>query len=380
MRALLTQVDLVIECRDARVPFTGRNPLLERTLSDAGTARRIVCYTKRDLVTAADTTPSRAASARERLLRQWHARPGRTASGTEVVCFSSAARLVHGRLRDEGIVGKEVMSALRRVARDRWSLTGLRVLVAGMPNVGKSTLLNALRARGVKKGKAARTGADPGVTRKVSGWVKVLEGWEVDAGLPGGSDASTAVSAEERRAKSQSEGVYVCDSPGVFMPYVPSSEAMLKLALVGAVKDDSAIIHPVTLADYLLFHLNLDAGARELYCRMFAPSREGPPLQPTNDVMALLDAAARRTGRIGRGGKPDIEGTATWLVKKWRRGDLGRFGLDEVSERVLADMASEEDDDDNGPVSISQAKRMEKERRKERGRARYAAKMGLAAE
>lgn len=54
-------------------------------------------------------------------------------------------------------------------------LTGLRMLVVGMPNVGKSSLLNAMRRTGVGKGKAAITGGQPGVTRKISTEVKVSE-------------------------------------------------------------------------------------------------------------------------------------------------------------------------------------------------------------
>jgi hypothetical protein len=77
-------------------------------------------------------------------------------------------------------------------------MVGSRVFVVGMPNVGKSTLLNSLRSQGVKKAKAAVTGAQPGVTRKIGTEVKILEG----------------------RGKNGEGGVYILDTPGRGLPEI----------------------------------------------------------------------------------------------------------------------------------------------------------------
>lgn len=183
------------------------------------------------------------------------------------------------------------------MARD--TLTGSYCMVVGMPNVGKSTLLNTLRHTGVRKGKAAHTGAQPGVTRKIGTGVKI-----VDGSVNGQSD------------------VYLLDTPGVFIPYVPDAEAMLKLALCGSVKD--TVIPSFTLADYLLFHINYNNPG--LYTDYTAP---------TNDIMQLLGAMAQKIGRLQKGGEPDWEGTAMWMIQRWRNGHLGRFLLDDVSEEGL---------------------------------------------
>lgn len=74
-----------------------------------------------------------------------------------------------------------------------------------MPNVGKSSLINSLRRIGVKKGKAAPTGAIPGITRTVAGTIKVLE----------------------------SPKVYLIDTPGVMIPHIPDPVSAIKVALTG---------------------------------------------------------------------------------------------------------------------------------------------------
>lgn len=142
--------------------------------------------------------------------------------------------------------------------------------------------------------KAAQTGAQPGITRKVASAVKILE------------------------ANNERQGVYLIDTPGVFIPYVPSAESMLKLALCGCVKD--TIIDPTVLADYLLFHLNLfDATIYEKYA------------SPTNDIMELLESTASKIGKLQKGGIPNIEASALWMIQRWRAGLLGKFVLDDVS-------------------------------------------------
>jgi ribosome biogenesis GTPase A len=211
------------------------------------------------------------------------------------------------------------------------SLVGTRMLVVGMPNVGKSSLLNALRMEGVHRGKVAFTGAQPGVTRKIASGVKIVDP------DPGGD----------------TEAVYLVDTPGVFVPYVPDDESMLKLALVGSVKD--TIIAPTTLADYLLFHVN---------CHM--PSLYSTYCDPTNDIMELLEAICQKTGRLQKGGVPDVEASALWMIQRWRQGYLGSFVLDEVTEDGLQKKMMEE-----VKTSVSQARKQAKDAQRLRSKLRH---------
>lgn len=326
MKTLLSSIDLVIECRDYRVPLTSRNPLFEKALD--GT-ERVIVYTKRDLGGGARD------GNREEVIRKWH-------TGSKVMFVRNGKEDGEGS-GSRGV--KKLLDILREHALARWKLVGHRVMIVGMPNVGKSTLLNALRAQGIGKGKVAATGAQPGVTRKVSSGVKIV---------PGEDDNNDAAGCGVNKSKGVGGGVYLLDTPGVFIPYVPDAHAMMKLALCGSVKD--TIIPPVMLADYLLYHLNLHS-----------PTLYSEYCGPTNDIIPLLTSIASKTGRLGKGGHVDTEATSLWLIQKWRQGAMGRFGLDEVDEGALERCKVGEE----GAVpSFNQARRMERERRRERNKAR----------
>lgn len=290
-------VSLIIECRDFRVPLSSRNPLFEETL---GETPRVMVYTKRDL----GGDKGGAGAEAESIIRSWHG------PATPVHFIQSTNNRDVTKLYDHLVeYGKEVDS-----------LTGARILVIGMPNVGKSTLLNALRRHSVLRSeeasgagdaphktrqatKVAKTGSQPGITRKVGTLIKL----------------------------SQEPLVYVYDTPGIFVPYLPDPSTMLKLCLVSSVKD--GLIPLITVADFLLFQLNL-YGPR-------GPAAYRKWSKPTNDVYQWLRNVAAKTGKLLKGGEADLDAAAQFVIARYRGGDFGKWLLDEV--KVGGDKAWKEE-------------------------------------
>lgn len=289
----LGSTDLFIECRDYRLPLSSVSPLLDRVIA---AKPRIIVYTHSDLVNGDYTSRLRELS------------PGAT-----VVASSGTAK-----------DAQNVIEKIRRLASEQDSLTGMTAMVVGMPNTGKSTLLNRLRRTGMKNPKSvAQTGDTPGVTRSLSTPIRIL-------GNP----------------KVPESSVYVVDAPGVFYPYVSEPVDMVKLSLTRSVK--VGLIPDDILADYLLYRVNL-----------VDPSLYARYSEPTNEVNELLEAVARRIGRIGPGGKLLVDAAATAFVDQWRKGNLGKFMLDDVSDEAFEKKKREWIEP---PVSGNQLRKQRKEK------------------
>lgn len=326
MKNMLSSIDYVIECRDYRVPVTSINPMFEEAL---GSTRRLVVYTKRDL--GADPQPpvrQQVSSKKLPILVQWlvHRSHSQFSPQVEKTIQSfdptSAVFFVSSSSRRDM---SPIIRHLRDDAQGPDNLVGSRVMVVGMPNIGKSTLINGLRNYGVKRAKAAQSGGQPGVTRKIGTPIKIIE-------------------------RESGSHVYVLDTPGVFMPYVPDAENMLKLALCGCVKD--SVISSLTLADYLLYHINLhNEGAYQRWS------------EPTNEIGSLLENFARYTGLLAKGGIPNTDLAALTFIQKWRSGELGKFILDDLR----AEQYRRQEGLTESATSITQALKADRMAKKGRG-------------
>ncbi|RGP67857.1 hypothetical protein FSPOR_5692 [Fusarium sporotrichioides] len=298
----LNTIHLILECRDLRLPLTTNNPILEHSLAGR---ERIVVFTKCDLTTN----------------KPEYVNALRKLYGDRFVLWN----------KESPKTTKDLLKKVKEVARAIDPIAGMRAMIVGMPNVGKSSLLNTLRRSGLpqKLAKAAKTGGQPGITRKIGTSVRILE--------TEGKDSKRGVG----------EGVFVLDTPGVFVPYVDNAETMIKIALVQGIK--IGLVPAEVLVDYLLYRLN-----------KINPALYKHYSTPTNSVQELLTSVAMKTGKLKAGGSPNLHGAASAFLKDWRTGKLGKFMLEDLTDEAVEEHQQRML---NPPLSMNQAKKQQKEAR-----------------
>jgi len=118
---------------------------------------------------------------------------------------------------------------------------------------------------------------------------------------------------------------------GVMMPFIPTPETFLSLALCGSIRDK--IVPPQILADYLLYNLNLVSP--DLYTSAY-------DCTPTNDPIEFLTAIGRKTGKLLPGGYIDDRGAAMEAISRFRRGGLGTWPVDRITPDAFDKRIKEE--------------------------------------
>ena len=266
----LRLVDAVCEILDARIPFSSRNPDIDRL---AAGKPRLVILNRCDLADPEATARWKRTFQEQGIaILETDARTGKGVNG-----FVPAVReLLKDRLADYAAKGQ--------VGRP------LRVMILGIPNVGKSTFINKVAGR-----KAAIAGDKPGVTRGRQ-WISI------DAGLD------------------------LLDTPGILWPKFDSQEVGEMLAITNAIKAD--VLDKETLGANFMLRLrdNYPNALRERY-------RIEP--DPALNGYELLEQAAKKRGFLVSRGEYDIERMANTLLKEYHEGKLGRLTLEMPDDRSL---------------------------------------------
>lgn len=258
----LKLVDAVIEIRDARIPRSSANPDIDKLLQNKP---RIILLNKKDL------TEKKATNEWIKYLTKDNVKV------LEVNC-----------LQGEGLKNiKPVLMELLKEKHDRLKAKGMakivtRVMVVGIPNCGKSTLINKLA-----KNNIAKTGDRPGVTKSKQ-WIKT------------------------------SLDIELLDTPGVLWPKFEDEEIALNLAFTGAIKDE--VMDTEELAYRLVQRL------QEYYPENL---KERYKIEKIfEDPLETLNAIARKRGCLIRGGEIDYNRISVILLDEFRGGKIGKITLE----------------------------------------------------
>ncbi len=262
----LKSVDAVIEILDARIPYSSRNPEISR-----------ICAGKPTLILL-----NKASLADKSVTDYWankYTNDFTTCIETDCISGQGISKIapVLKQLCHEKVTRYEEKGMMGRA---------IKVMVVGIPNVGKSSLINKLC--GTKKAKVENR---PGVTLDKQ-WV------------------TTSI------------GIQLLDMPGVLWPKFEDAKVGENLAITGAIKDDVLDIEAIASA--------LCGRLREMYPQLLA-SRYKLAEVPSPDEMGdydLLRLIGRKRGHLVSGGEIDTERTANMLIDEYRAAKIGRISLD----------------------------------------------------
>jgi ribosome biogenesis GTPase A len=262
----LKLVDFVIELVDARVPISSQNPMLQEVL---GQKEKLVLLMKKDL-------------ADPEITKQWIDHFAKED-------IRSIAINAHEK-EDTQLIIKEAKAIgekkLERLVKKGIKPRPIRAMIVGIPNVGKSTVINRLVNRNI-----AKTGDRPGVTKSQQ-WIKVKKDFEL------------------------------LDTPGILWPKFEDQEVGYKLAAIGTIKDQ--ILHLDDIAVFILKFL------KKHYPEQLN-ERYGLSLD-VDDIVTWFDEIGRKRGCLARGGTIDYDKTAEVIIQDLRTTKLGHISLDWPNE------------------------------------------------
>lgn len=287
---VIPQIDVIIEVLDARIPFSSENPLISSLRSDKPCVKVL---NKRDL-------------ADPELTQLWIDHFEQESGVKAMAITTSNPQEVH-----------KIMELCRKLAPHREDMgKNIRTMIMGIPNVGKSTIINSLAGRTI-----AQTGNQPAVTRR------------------------------QQRINLQN-GIVLSDTPGILWPKVENPHSGFRLAATGAIKDTAMEYDEVAFytVEYLAAHY--PERLKERYKLDELPETE----------VELMETIGSKRGCLRAGGRVDLHKASEILLHELRDGTLGQITLE------LPDMITQE----LREVEIETAiKEEQKVKKKEERRKRY---------
>lgn len=265
MQENIKLIDLVIELVDARTPMSSKNPDID---SLAGNKARVIMLNKADLADPAGN----AAWTEYFKKKGFHVLEinARTGAGVRAV---------------QGLVQEACKEKIERDRRRGIKNRPIRAMVVGIPNVGKSTFINAFAGKGCTK-----TGNKPGVT-KGKQWIRLNQNLEL------------------------------LDTPGILWPRFENQQVGERLAMIGSINDE--ILHADELAAAILIYLQKHYQGK---------IRERYEIEESGDAYAMLKEISIQRKCFLKGEEPDLLRTSRIIVDDFRGGRLGRITLESPEE------------------------------------------------
>ncbi|GGP83360.1 ribosome biogenesis GTPase YlqF [Shewanella ulleungensis] len=265
----MPQVDLVIEVLDARIPYSSENPMVSQLRGDKPCIKLL---NKSDLADPAVT---------ERWIEYLEREQG--------VKASAITTLQPGMVRSIPDICRKLVPHRDVMEKD------IRTMIMGIPNVGKSTIINTLAGRTI-----AKTGNEPAVTKT------------------------------QQRINLRN-GIVLSDTPGILWPKVDNEASSYRLAVTGAIKDTAMEYEDVAMfaAEYFL------KAYPEAICERYKLSS-----LPDTDI-GLLEAIANSRGALRPGGRIDYHKVSELLLHDYRSGRIGLLSLEtpEMAEAEKIEVA-----------------------------------------
>lgn len=261
-------IDVVIELLDARIPESSRNPMIDQILRGKP---RVILLNKSDLADPAATTM---------WVENFEER------GIDAIPFDAASgnglKQIEGYCRD--LYLEKQSSRLKKGMKPG----AVRVLIVGIPNVGKSTLINRLAGR-----KITAIGNRPGIT-KGQQWIKI------------------------------GDRMQVLDTPGILWPKFEDEQVAVRLAATGAIRDEVLNVEDIAfhMIQFLLQHYKAELS--EQYGLTELPEELDEPSQ----IVQVMEDIGRKKGCLQKGNIVNLEKTSTLFLQDLRAGKIGRLTFD----------------------------------------------------
>ena len=273
IKKTMSQIDIVIEILDARIPFSSANPLVNQLRGDKPC---IKILNKSDLADPAMTETWQRYLEQDKKVK------------TLAICATQKNHT------------KTISHLCRKLVPEKIdSDKNLNAMIMGIPNVGKSTLINSIAGRSI-----AKVGNEPAVTKR-------------------------------QQKINLDNGISLSDTPGILWPKLEPEATGYRLAVTGAVKDTAMEYEDIALfaADYL-YHAYPDE-LKERY-----KISELPPSDTNGLEEAMLELIGSKRGCLKAGGIVDTHQAATILIQDLRSGKLGGLTLEtpEMTERELDEL------------------------------------------